>query len=89
MSETPPTDPAAGPWRVSVAPMIDWTDRHCRFFHRQITRRALLYTEMVNAGGIVHGGTERHLRFNWAAVSPSGWPRPRAWASNGATTRST
>ena len=64
MSETPPTDPAAGPWRVSVAPMIDWTDRHCRFFHRQITQRALLYTEMVNAGAIVHGGTERHLRFN-------------------------
>ncbi len=44
--------------------MIDWTDRHCRFFHRQLTQRTLLYTEMVNAGAIVHGGTERHLRFN-------------------------
>ena len=64
MSETPPTYPAAGPWRVSVAPMIDWTDRHCRFFHRLITQRTLLYTEMVNAGAIVYGGTDRHLRFN-------------------------
>ena len=52
------------PWRMSVAPMMDWTDRHCRFFHRLLTRRTLLYTEMVNAGAILHGGTERHLRFN-------------------------
>lgn len=44
--------------------MLDWTDRHCRFFHRLLSQRALLYTEMVNAGAIVHGGTERHLRFN-------------------------
>ena len=49
---------------MSVAPMMDWTDRHCRFFHRLLTRRTLLYTEMVNAGAILHGGTERHLRFN-------------------------
>ena len=55
---------AANRWRLSVAPMLDWTDRHCRFFHRQLTQRTLLYTEMVNAGAIVHGGTERHLRFN-------------------------
>ncbi|MFC4788135.1 MULTISPECIES: tRNA dihydrouridine(20/20a) synthase DusA [Giesbergeria] len=52
------------PWRMSVAPMLDWTDRHCRFFHRLLTKNTLLYTEMVNAGAIVHGGTERHLRFN-------------------------
>ena len=52
------------PWRMSVAPMLDWTDRHCRYFHRLLSRHALLYTEMVNAGAIVHGGTERHLRFN-------------------------
>ena len=51
-------------WRMSVAPMLDWTDRHCRFFHRLLSRHVLLYTEMVNAGAIVHGGTERHLRFN-------------------------
>lgn len=49
---------------MSVAPMLDWTDRHCRYFHRLLSRHALLYTEMVNAGAIVHGGTERHLRFN-------------------------
>lgn len=44
--------------------MLDWSDRHCRFFHRLLSKKALLYTEMVNAGAIVHGGTERHLRFN-------------------------
>ena len=44
--------------------MMDWTDRHCRYFHRLLTRHTLLYTEMVNAGGILYGGTERHLRFN-------------------------
>ena len=44
--------------------MMDWTDRHCRYFHRLLTRQTLLYTEMVNAGAIIHGGTERHLRFN-------------------------
>ena len=59
-----PVPVPASPWRLSVAPMIDWTDRHCRYFHRLLTRRTLLYTEMVNAGAIVHGGTERHLRFN-------------------------
>ncbi|MBU1441873.1 MAG: tRNA dihydrouridine(20/20a) synthase DusA [Gammaproteobacteria bacterium] len=50
--------------RVSVAPMMDWTDRHCRFFHRLLTRRALLYTEMVTTGALVHGDVPRHLRFN-------------------------
>lgn len=44
--------------------MLDWTDRHCRFLHRLLSKKALLYTEMVNAGAILHGGTERHLRFN-------------------------
>ena len=52
------------PWRLSVAPMMDWTDRHCRYLHRLLSRHALLYTEMVNSGAILHGGTERHLRFN-------------------------
>lgn len=50
--------------RFSVAPMMDWTDRHCRYFHRQLTRHALLFTEMVNSGAIVKGDAERHLRFD-------------------------
>lgn len=62
---SPDSSPAPlSPWRLSVAPMLDWTDRHCRYLHRLMTQRTLLYTEMVNAGGILYGGTERHLRFN-------------------------
>ena len=49
---------------ISVAPMMDWTDRHCRVFHRQITRHTWLYTEMVTTGALVYGDVERHLRFN-------------------------
>ena len=55
---------SASLWRMSVAPMMDWTDRHCRFFHRLLTRHTLLYTEMVHAGAILHGDVPRHLRFN-------------------------
>lgn len=44
--------------------MMDWTDRHCRVFHRLLTRHGLLFTEMVNSGAIVHGDAERHLRFD-------------------------
>jgi tRNA-dihydrouridine synthase A len=44
--------------------MMDWTDRHCRFFHRLLTRHTLLYTEMVNVGAITRGDVQRHLRFN-------------------------
>jgi tRNA-dihydrouridine synthase A len=50
--------------RFSVAPMMDWTDRHCRFFHRQLTRRALLYTEMVVADAVIMGARERLLGFH-------------------------
>ncbi|MBM2711752.1 tRNA dihydrouridine(20/20a) synthase DusA [Mesorhizobium caraganae] len=50
--------------RLAVAPMMDWTDRHCRFFHRQLTRRALLYTEMVVADAVIHGARERLLGFD-------------------------
>ena len=50
--------------KLSVAPMMDWTDRHCRVFHRQITRHTWLYTEMVNTGALVYGDAERHLRFD-------------------------
>jgi tRNA-dihydrouridine synthase A len=48
----------------AVAPMIDWTDRHCRFFHRQLSGRALLYTEMVVADAIIHGPREKLLSFD-------------------------
>ena len=51
-------------WRFSVAPMMDWTDRHCRAFHRLLTRRARLYTEMVTADAVVFGPRERLLGFN-------------------------
>jgi tRNA-dihydrouridine synthase A len=44
--------------------MMDWTDRHCRVFHRQITRHTWLYTEMVTTGALVYGDVERHLRFD-------------------------
>ncbi len=44
--------------------MMDWTDRHCRYFHRLLTRQTLLYTEMVTTGALVHGDVARHLRFN-------------------------
>ena len=56
--------PDASRWRMSVAPMMDWTDRHCRFFHRLLTQHTLLYTEMVTTGAIRHGDVQRHLRFN-------------------------
>ena len=52
------------PWRLSVAPMMDWTDRHCRYFHRLLTRHTRLYTEMVTTGALLHGDVARHLRFN-------------------------
>ncbi len=48
----------------AVAPMIDWTDRHCRYFHRLLTGRALLYTEMVVADAVIHGKRERVLGFD-------------------------
>ena len=51
------------PHRLSVAPMMDWTDRHCRYFHRLMTRRAMLYTEMVTAAAVIHGPRDRLLGF--------------------------
>ncbi len=56
----------ACPWRLSVAPMMEWTDRHCRFFHRLLTQRARLYTEMVTTGALLHGDVSRHLDFDTA-----------------------
>jgi len=55
--------------RISVAPMMDWTDRHCRMFHRQLSRHAWLYTEMVTTGALLHGDVKRHLDFD-AAEQP-------------------
>ncbi len=50
--------------QFSVAPMMDWTDRHCRAFHRQLTRRALLYSEMVTADAVIHGDRDRLIGFS-------------------------
>ncbi|HJV62090.1 MAG TPA: tRNA dihydrouridine(20/20a) synthase DusA [Albitalea sp.] len=54
----------ASPWRLSIAPMMDWTDRHCRYFHRLLSSRTRLYTEMVTTGALIHGDVPRHLDFN-------------------------
>jgi tRNA-dihydrouridine synthase A len=51
---------------VSVAPMMDWTDRHCRFFHRSLAPSALLYTEMVTTGAVLHGDLDHLIGFNAA-----------------------
>ena len=76
--------------RFSVAPMMDWTDRHCRVFHRVLTRRALLYTEMVTTGAVLHGdrasGCWRSIRpsirwrCSWAASIRPTWRRRRGSA---------
>ncbi|ODT61531.1 MULTISPECIES: tRNA dihydrouridine(20/20a) synthase DusA [Paracoccus] len=59
-------DPIALAARLSVAPMMDWTDRNCRRFHRLMSRRALLYTEMVTAPAIIHGDRPRLLDYDAA-----------------------
>ena len=51
---------------ISVAPMMDWTDRHCRYFHRLLSPHARLYTEMITTGALIHGDRERFLRFDEA-----------------------
>jgi tRNA-dihydrouridine synthase A len=51
-------------WRFCAAPMMDWTDRHCRTFHRLMTRRGRLYTEMLTSGAILHGDRQRLLAFD-------------------------
>lgn len=68
MVDTPPAglakNPYAGGKIFAVAPMLDWSDRHCRFLHRLLTRHALLYTEMVVADAVIHGPRERLLGFD-------------------------
>lgn len=51
-------------YKFSVAPMMDWTDRHCRMFHRAFTKHALLYTEMVTADALIHGDLQHLIGFN-------------------------
>ncbi len=53
-------------YRFSVAPMLDWTDRHCRYFYRVMSQKALLYSEMVTTGAILYGDRDRHLAFSEA-----------------------
>ncbi|MEZ5798439.1 MAG: tRNA dihydrouridine(20/20a) synthase DusA [Paracoccaceae bacterium] len=62
--QPPPTDLTRSAARLSVAPMMDWTDRHCRYFHRLMTRRAMLYTEMATAPAVVHGAQARLLDYS-------------------------
>ena len=60
-----PADPRyAASVKLAVAPMMDWTDRHCRYFHRVIAPRARLYTEMVHANAVLHGDRHRLLGFS-------------------------
>jgi tRNA-dihydrouridine synthase A len=56
----------ANPWRLCVAPMMDWTDRHCRYFHRLLAPHARLYTEMVTAAALWHGDRARLLAYDAA-----------------------
>ncbi|MEM8754025.1 MAG: tRNA dihydrouridine(20/20a) synthase DusA, partial [Pseudomonadota bacterium] len=60
-----------GSSRLAVAPMMDWTDRRCRRLHRLLSRRALLYTEMVTAAAVVHGDRERLLGHDEGATPPA------------------
>src|SRR5438270_4741905 len=52
--------------RFAIAPMMEWTDRHCRYFHRLLTRRALIYTEMIATGAVIHGDRIRLLAYDTA-----------------------
>jgi tRNA-dihydrouridine synthase A len=56
----------SSPWRFCIAPMMDWTDRHCRYFHRQLAPHARLYTEMVTTGALLHGHAPRFLAHHAA-----------------------
>ena len=81
---TPPTS-APLSRRFSVAPMMDWTDRHCRLFHRLMTRRALLYTEMITTGAVIHGDRARLLAYDPAehpVAVQLGGSDPRALAES-------
>ena len=51
-------------YRLCTAPMMDWSDRHCRYFFRQLSPHAVVYTEMITAAALIHGDVDRHLRFD-------------------------
>ncbi|MEM9314628.1 MAG: tRNA dihydrouridine(20/20a) synthase DusA [Pseudomonadota bacterium] len=77
-------------WRFCTAPMMDWSDRHCRYLWRQLSRRARLYTEMVTTGALIHGDRPRFLRFNaeetpialqLGGSEPADLARCAAWAA--------
>ena len=65
------------PYRLSIAPMMDWTDRHCRVFHRLLSRRARLYTEMLTTGAIIAtkvcGTLTKIRRLSVCAIRKRGW----------------
>jgi tRNA-dihydrouridine synthase len=77
--------------RISVAPMMDWTDRHCRYFLRGFNPTALLYTEMLTAEALLRGDAARLLRHDAGehplALHP-GWRRRRAWGQRPGTGKS-
>ena len=54
----------SSPRQFSVAPMLDWTDTHCRVFHRLLSKQCLLYSEMVTTGALLHGNAQRFLQFD-------------------------
>jgi tRNA-dihydrouridine synthase A len=71
--------------KFAIAPMMEWTDRHCRFFHRILTRRALLYTEMITTGAVLRGDRARLLGFDPAehpVAVQLGGSDPRALAES-------
>ncbi len=74
----------ANAWRLCVAPMMDWTDRHCRYFHRLLSPHARLYTEMVTAAALVHGDRARllaHHRDEHPVALQLGGAEPRELAT--------
>jgi tRNA-dihydrouridine synthase A len=74
--------------RFCVAPMMEWTDRHCRFFHRLLTRRALIYTEMLTTGAVLHGDRSRLLGFDSVEAALVRWRNRHASSRILATTKS-
>ncbi|WP_278400091.1 tRNA dihydrouridine(20/20a) synthase DusA [Stutzerimonas kunmingensis] len=62
--QSPRSNQSVASRKFSVAPMMDWTDRHCRYFLRQLSQHALLYTEMVTTGALLHGDAQRFLRYD-------------------------
>jgi tRNA-dihydrouridine synthase A len=64
LTETDLNVTAYSPWRLTTAPMMDWSDRHCRYFFRLLAPQARVYTEMITAAALVHGNVPKHLDYN-------------------------